>query len=266
MAATEAVIKLGRLALAFGRVDRITFHEDGTTPESDTDHTVMLGLTACALAYGTDLNEGLVAQYALVHDLVEVYAGDTATLRALSDEAKADKKAREQAAQDRIVREFVDTLPWVTVLLCSYERQIIREARFVRAVDKLLPKVAHIANGCATLRAQGVGVAELAARYELQERELREYAAEFPIVFELRHDLVGRVLEMYGAHFASPTLSRCGPDEDDEAELDVAELYRSMAAAGLRVASGPGPLRDVLPDAITKMSGRPLTPGSGAPP
>jgi len=76
------VVRLGQLALAFGRVNRITRHEDGTTPESDTDHTVMLGLIACALAerWYPHLDRGLVAQYALVHDLVEVYAGDTPTL------------------------------------------------------------------------------------------------------------------------------------------------------------------------------------------
>jgi putative hydrolase of HD superfamily len=196
---TDAVIALGQLALAFGRVNRITFHEDGTTPESDTDHTVMLGLIACALADGTDLDTGLIAQFALVHDLVEVYAGDTATLRALSDTAKADKKAREHAAFLRIKREFGDSLPWLLATLGDYEAQIGREARFIRAVDKLLPKITHIANECATLRAQGVGPVELAARYDQQERELMEYAAEFPVVFELRADLVGRVMGLFRA-------------------------------------------------------------------
>ncbi len=46
----DAVVDLGRMALAFGRIDRITFYEDGGTPESDSDHTVMLGLVACAFA------------------------------------------------------------------------------------------------------------------------------------------------------------------------------------------------------------------------
>jgi putative hydrolases of HD superfamily len=194
----DSVIALGRLSLAFGRVNRITFHEDGTTPESDTDHTVMLGLVACALAARErDLDVGQVAQFALVHDLVEVYAGDTPTLRALSADAKADKKAREHAAFQRIVREFVDALPWLPAALAAYEQQTIREARFVRAVDKLLPKITHLSNGCATLRAEGVTYDELVARYELQEKELREYAGEFAVVFELRAALVGAVLDLF---------------------------------------------------------------------
>ena len=75
----DAVIALGRLALRFGRVDRITYHDDGVTAESDTDHTVMLGLIACAFAAAhlPDLDVGLIAEFAPVHDLVEVYAGDT---------------------------------------------------------------------------------------------------------------------------------------------------------------------------------------------
>jgi putative hydrolase of HD superfamily len=200
---TDAVIALGRLALAFGRVDRITYHEDGVTPESDTDHTVMLGLVACALADGTGLDTGMVAQHALVHDLVEAYAGDTATLRALSDGARADKRAREHAAFLRIKREFGATLSWLPDTLGDYEAQISAEARFVRAVDKLMPKITHIANECATLRAQGMGPVELAARYDLQERELMAYAAEFPVVFELRADLVGRVMALFQSQVAA---------------------------------------------------------------
>lgn len=81
----EAVIDLGRLALAFGRIDRTAcYHPEGDMRESDTDHTVMLGWIAPALAAGLYpgvLDPGLVASYALVHDAVEVFAGDTPTLR-----------------------------------------------------------------------------------------------------------------------------------------------------------------------------------------
>lgn len=200
----DAVVNLGRLSLAFGRVDRITYHPDGSTPESDTDHTVMLGLVACALAHGTGLDVGLVAQFALVHDLVEVYAGDTPTLRALAADAKADKRAREHAALLRIKEEFGGTLWWLPETLINYENQVVGEARFVRALDKLLPKVTHILNGCRTLREQGMEPAELRARYDLQVEELRAYAADFPIVFDLRADLVGRVLDLYADVAVAP--------------------------------------------------------------
>lgn len=193
-----ALVDLGDLALDFGRVDRITYHQDGLTPESDTDHTVMLGLIACALAdrHFPDLNVGLIAQYALVHDLVEVYAGDTPTLRMPTAEAKAEKQHREHEAWRRIGREFGKTLPWVSVLIGDYEAKATPEARFVKALDKLLPKVTHILNGAVTIHKQGMCAAELAARYETQIGELEAYAADFPELFELRSLLVARVLDM----------------------------------------------------------------------
>ena len=203
---TDAVIRLGKLSLQFGRVNRITFHppderrpDAGLMPESDTTHTVMLGLIACAIAdeYVAYLDRGLVAEFALVHDLVEAYAGDMPTLRALGVDQKAEKKAREHLAYSRIRTEFGLDLPWVGEAIAAYERQELSEARFVRALDKLLPKITHIANDCATLRAQGMGFDELVARYEAQERELMVYASDFPVIFELRRALVDRVLAQY---------------------------------------------------------------------
>ncbi|MFD1366168.1 HD domain-containing protein [Actinoplanes sichuanensis] len=201
----DAMISLGGLALDFGRVNRITYHQDGLTPESDTDHTVMLGLIACALAdrYFPDLNVGLIAQYALVHDFVEVYAGDTPTLRMQSSDAKAEKAAREQAALVRIHREFRGTLPWVATLISSYETRLTPEARFVKALDKLLPKITHILNGAVTIRKQGMRPEELADRYEAQIGELQTYAADFPALFDLRWVLVDRVLCSLGEQDAS---------------------------------------------------------------
>ena len=47
-------IRLADLILRFGRVNRATYHPDGERPESDTDHTVMLGILACAVKWMLD--------------------------------------------------------------------------------------------------------------------------------------------------------------------------------------------------------------------
>jgi 5'-deoxynucleotidase YfbR-like HD superfamily hydrolase len=199
----DAVVRLGRLALDFGRVERITYHPpvpgQKLLPETDTDHTVMLGLIACAFAarHLPDLNVGLIAQMALVHDLVEVYAGDTPTLVQLNATAAADKQARERAAYERIYTEFAATLPWLPYLLGQYEERQLPEARYVKAMDKLLPKITHLLNGCATIRQQGMTYQQLADRYATQLDELMAYAADFPPLFDLRHELVTSVLGMY---------------------------------------------------------------------
>jgi putative hydrolase of HD superfamily len=196
----DAVIELGRLSLVFSRVDRITYHEDGTTPESDTDHTVMLGLVGCAFAarFLPELDLGLIAQYALVHDLVEVYAGDTPTLR-INDEQKASKRDREHAALVRITEEFAGTLPWIPTMIGSYEWRRAPEARYVKALDKLLPKITHILNDLRTIHDQGMSRDELAERYEQQVGELQVYASDFPPLFDLRAELVRRVMDIFAA-------------------------------------------------------------------
>jgi len=192
----DALIDLGRLALAFGRIDRTAvYHPGGVLPESDTDHTVMLGWLACAVAARCfpQLDVGLVAQFALVHDAPEVYAGDTPTLR-ISAIGRTAKEDRERAAVDRIHAEFVSTLPWFPELLISYELQVLPEARFVRGMDKILPKIVHLLDGAAGLVEQGMFRTELTEVFARQRVDMMRYVGEFAELMALRAELVDRTL------------------------------------------------------------------------
>jgi hypothetical protein len=192
----STVRDLGVLVLDFGLVPRATFHQDGVTSETDTTHTVMLGLLACALAERIGgLDVGAVAQLALVHDLPEVYADDTPTLRLPTAEQSAAKRQREHDAWTRITRQFGHALPWVSLTIGFYDCQASREARFVWGVDKITPKVTHIANGCATPRAQGVGVDELVARYAVQRGEMVQRCGEWPALIAVYDRLVEEEIE-----------------------------------------------------------------------
>lgn len=196
----EPVVSLGELAMLFGQVNRITYMPDGTTPESDTDHTVMLGWLACALAeklYPVSLDRGLVAQFSLVHDAPEVYAGDTPTLR-IDTAGRAAKVEREHAATERIAGEFT-ALPWFAWTIRSYENQLRPEARFVRGVDKLLPYLTELLNGASEVRRQGVGASELLKIGNDQRRDMAEYVGEFPRLLTLHCLLVERVYELLAA-------------------------------------------------------------------
>jgi putative hydrolase of HD superfamily len=192
----SAVVELGRLALAFGRIDRTAvYHPDRVTPESDTDHTVMLGWVACAVAarYFPQLDLGLVAQYALVHDAPEVYAGDTPTLR-ITAEGRAAKAAREHAAVLRLDTEFGECLPWFPAVISDYETQQVPEARYVRAVDKILPKIVHLLDGCTGLLEQGMHRVELADMLTRQRADIASYASEFTELLRLHTDLGNQVI------------------------------------------------------------------------
>lgn len=193
---TEKVIELAQFCLRFGRVDRVTYHEDGARPETDTDHTVMLAIIACAFASAHDarLDVGLVAQFALVHDLVEAYAGDTNSLIARTDAGPDDathtKDAREAAALECIRDEFALDFPWLTATIDEYERLASPEARFVKALDKVLPKITHLLNGGATLRQHGVDAGNIDAVNGSQVAKMRAtYAADQPVVMALYTDV-----------------------------------------------------------------------------
>lgn len=204
------VVELGALALRLSRVERITFHPDGKRPETDSDHTVMLGLIAPAFAhrflishpYNLDL--GLVAQFALVHDLVEAYAGDMPTLN-ITDEQRLEKIIKERQAEERIRMEFAGYFPWVTTMIAEYESQVKPEARYVRAMDKLLPKITHILNNGATFGTENGRLDQeaLVRRYARQVGELEKYASDFPPLFELRAQLVGLVFEAINLEVAT---------------------------------------------------------------
>lgn len=200
--ALQRALHLARIALAFGRVERVTRHEDGARPETDTDHTVMLGLVACELA-PAHLDRAKLAAFALVHDLAEVYAGDTPTL-VISPEALAAKRAREDAARARLADELGDG-SWITEHLAIYEAQEEPEARFVRLLDKVLPKLTHAFNGCAASRplTDRAGFVEAHAR---QLQKLGEEYPEFPEALELL-----RLSMVYAESCWSPPEARTPP-------------------------------------------------------
>lgn len=195
----DKIISLGALLLQFAKTDRKTYHEDGITPESDTDHTVMLGVIACAYAqkFAPELDLGKIAQFALIHDLVEVYAKDTPTLRILTHEDRKDKEEREQQALEQIELEFGDTFPWIIETIKSYETLNIPEARFIKVLDKIMPKITAILNNGAAAKEQGITKEMLLEIHNHQLKQIMSYASEWPGVINLWQDLVNQSYTSY---------------------------------------------------------------------
>jgi 5'-deoxynucleotidase YfbR-like HD superfamily hydrolase len=183
----DDIVELGRLLLKFSRIERATYHEDGLRKETDADHTVMLGILGCAVArqLRPDLDLGKVAQYALVHDLVEVYAGDTVTID-ISETEKQEKMKRESAALSRITDEFSNSFPWLIETMLSYEALNTIEARFVKGIDKLMPKITHILNHGKYIRELGMTRVGLSKIYDKQISEMNTYSYDLPEIMILR--------------------------------------------------------------------------------
>lgn len=109
--------------------------------ESDAEHSFQLAMTVWYLAsikdYGFSIEK--LIKYGLIHDFVELYAGDTDTYASPTDFAKT-KHDREMASLQRLKNEFPE-FKEMTDLIEKYESRSDPEARFVYAIDKLLPFV-----------------------------------------------------------------------------------------------------------------------------
>lgn len=165
----EVAIELGRVSERFARVYRGPRYADNK-PESDVEHSFMLGMIAPELAhlYFPSLNPYLVGEYSRIHDLVEVKTGDVITFK-LTDEEVAAKEAAEQKALEELLEELP---PYTASLLREYEKQEAPEARFVRAVDKLMPFVVDIVGQGSRLVHEQYGVNSAS---ELRDQHIKNH-------------------------------------------------------------------------------------------
>lgn len=107
--------------------------------ENDLEHSYQLAMLAWYIASTEKLklNKNKVIKYALVHDMVEAYAGDTCIFSSEKSHI-ATKAEREHAAAVQIQKEF-STFTELHTLIKKYESRSDKEARFVYALDKLIP-------------------------------------------------------------------------------------------------------------------------------
>lgn len=122
----------------FQQVKRRLFvnHED--RDENDVEHSFQLAFLGWYIISSQKLNYNidLVIKYSMVHDLVEIYAGDTYFE---SDQTQKDtKEERELKALKQIASEFPD-FPDMTNLITNYEERKDKESQFVYALDKMIP-------------------------------------------------------------------------------------------------------------------------------
>ena len=193
----DAMLQLGELVMKLGEVMRVTYHPNGIMRESDTTHTVMLGIMAPALAaeFAPWLDRGLIAELANFHDLPEALVGDTDSFRATTYELGV-KAEREAMAARRIEQQFQVQLPYVAVRLAQYREQRTPEARWVWAVDKMMPALTHILNGGTYLHNTG-STAEDVARFHTRETTRMEdkCRVDLPAVLELFDIMKGMLME-----------------------------------------------------------------------
>ena len=112
---------------------------DGSRQENSAEHSWHLALYAIVLAEygGRGLDLCRVVQMVLVHDIVEIDAGDTY----IYDEKEQEtKEEREQQAADRLFALLPDDQAGVLRSAWNeFEERLTPEARFAYAIDRLQP-------------------------------------------------------------------------------------------------------------------------------
>ena len=146
-------------------VERRNRLADGSRRENTAEHSWHLGIAALVMApfASEPVDVGTAVAMALVHDIVEIDAGDTFAY----DEAEgaATKQAREEAAADRLFGLLpADTGRRFRDLWDEYERGDTAEARFVMAIDRLAPMMLNLAEGASTWREYGITRSRVIAR------------------------------------------------------------------------------------------------------
>lgn len=110
--------------------------------ENNTEHSYQLAVV-CWYIIGIeefDLDIDKVIRYALIHDLVEVYAGDT-PLYSSTNDYLLSKERREKEAATLIGDQFPEFAD-LHASIQEYKEKLNAESKFVYAVDKLLPILA----------------------------------------------------------------------------------------------------------------------------
>jgi putative hydrolase of HD superfamily len=119
---------------------------DGSRRENTGEHSWHLALMAIVLApYSAEpVDLGRVVEMLLVHDLVEIDAGDTFVY---DTEAAAQKEDRERQAADRLFALIPgDDGSRLRAAWDEYEEATTPEARFGHSIDRLAPLLLNHAN------------------------------------------------------------------------------------------------------------------------
>ncbi|ANZ42190.1 phosphohydrolase [Lentzea guizhouensis] len=132
--------------------------------ENDAEHSWHLALMVMVLAEYADepIDVGHTIKLVVVHDLVEIYAGDTPIY---DTEAGVTQVEREEAAAERLFGLLpADAGVALRALWDEFEARETPEARFAKAMDRLQPLLLNWMAQGGTWRTPGVTADDVRAR------------------------------------------------------------------------------------------------------
>lgn len=160
---------------------RQTYLADGMRKENDAEHAWHMALFVMVLSEyaNEDIDVLKTMKIVLIHDLIEIYAGDT---YAYDSKGNESKRGRELAAADRLFSILPkDQAEEFRALWDEFEENITPEARFANTMDKIQPLMLNNASEGRSWEEHGVHASQVYGRNEkthLGSEELWKYADE----------------------------------------------------------------------------------------
>ena len=168
---------------------RQTHLSGGGRRENDAEHAWHMAVMSYLLReYSNDeIDISKTMLMCLIHDLVEIDAGDT---YAYDDEAKKSQKEREDRAKERIFGMLPpDQEEELKALFEEFEEGASAEARFARAMDNLQPLILNNSNNGNDWKEHGVSASQVYNRqkrtevgsaklYEVTENIIKDHIAK----------------------------------------------------------------------------------------
>lgn len=145
-------------------IGRQTYLSDGVRKENDAEHAWHIALMAILLSeYANEEIDVLkTVTMLLIHDLVEIDAGDT---YAYDEEGNKTKEQREKKAADRIFGLLPkDQQEKLRGLWDEFEEWESPEARFAHAMDRIQPLMLNVAAEGKSWEEHGVRLEQVLAR------------------------------------------------------------------------------------------------------
>lgn len=146
--------------------------EDGRN-ENDAEHSWHMCMYAIVLGEyapeGTDMLKCI--KMLLIHDLVEIYAGDTYLY---DDKANEDKLQREMAAADKLYSMIGDQGNELKKLWYEFDECQTKEAVFANAIDRLQPILLNYLTEGKLWRKNNVNIDQVIEKGKWKTRDVDE--------------------------------------------------------------------------------------------
>ena len=145
-------------------IGRQTYLSDASRKENDSEHAWHMAIMTLILSeYANDDIDVLkTISMLLIHDLVEIDAGDT---YAYDEEGKKTQHAREVAAANRIFGLLPeDQGTKFRALWDEFESGDTPESRFARTMDRVQPMMLNAASGGISWKEHGVQLSQILER------------------------------------------------------------------------------------------------------